>query len=420
MSSWLTLILMLILSAFFSGMEIAFVASNKLRVELDRKQGSPTARLTGWLTHRMEQVIATTLIGNNVCLVIIGFKAAGILEPFLGKYINGEGWILLIQTIIATLMVLLTAEFLPKTIFRIRSNQLLRIFAVPFSLIYIILLPVTLFTLWLSDLMLRRVTRSRGTRQIRQMVFSKVDLSNLVVENLAEGRSDEGSEEEIKLFHNALEFSSVRIRDCMIPRTEIVAVPLDTSIDELRHKFIETGYSRIPVYEKDIDGINGYVHHSSLFHNHASIAEVVRKIPVVPESMPANRLLTKMLHEHGNIAVVIDEFGGTSGLVTAEDILEEIFGEIEDEHDNISLVEKKTGQDEYLLSGRLEIDYLNDTYAFNLPVSDEYETLAGLILHYHPSFPRINETISIPGFEFRITSSTRKKIGVVALRITKS
>jgi CBS domain containing-hemolysin-like protein len=418
MSSWLTIVFMLILMAFFSGMEIAFLAANKLRVELDRKQGGMIGILVGWLTGRMELVIATSLVGMNVGLVVFGFKAAEILGPILSRYINGKGWILLIQTILATVMVLFTAEFLPKTIFRIRSNQMLRIFSVPFAVIYIFLLPITWFTVHLSDFLLRKILKSPGSRQIRQMVFSKVDLNNLVLENLNDSRGEEGSEEEIKLFHNALEFSSVRIRDCMIPRTEIAAVSSEASIEELRQKFIETGYSRILVYEKDIDRITGYVHHSSLFRNPADLKEIIRRIINVPESMHANRLLTKLLHEQANIAAVIDEFGGTSGVVTTEDILEEIFGEIEDEHDNPTLIEKITINGEYLFSGRLEIDYLNETYGFSLPVSDEYETLAGLILHYHPSFPKINETIRIPGFAFRITNSNRKKISIVALSVS--
>jgi CBS domain containing-hemolysin-like protein len=415
MSSWLLILLMLLLMAFFSGMEIAFLASNKLRVELDRKQGGMIGSLVGWLAGRMELVIATSLVGMNVGLVIFGFKAAEIFEPVLGRYIHSHVWILLIQTLVATAMVLFTAEFLPKTIFRIRSNQMLRFFSLPFVVIYIVLLPVTWFTVHLSDFLLRKILKSPGSKQIRQMVFSKVDLNNLILENLNESHGEEGSEEEIKLFHNALEFSSVKIRDCMIPRTEIAAVSLETTIDELRQKFIETGYSRILVYKKDIDRITGYVHHSSLFRNPLNLTEIIRNIPNVPESMPANRLLTKLLRDHGNIAAVIDEFGGTSGVVTAEDILEEIFGEIEDEHDNPSLTEKKAANGEYLFSGRLEIDYLNETYGFNLPSSGDYETLAGLILHYHPSFPKVNETIRIPGFSFRITSSNRQKISIVAL-----
>ena len=417
MSPWLLLVIMLLLMAFFSGMETAFVVSNKLRVELDRKQGGFSGRLVGWLARQMELVIATTLVGMNICLVIFGFKAAEILEPILLRFIQGEVWILLIQTIVATTLVLFTAEFLPKTIFRLRSNQMLRVFGLIFAIGYIILLPITWLTVKLSDFLLRKILKSPGSKQIRQMVFSKVDLNNLVLENINEGRTEEGTEEEIKLFHNALEFSSVRIRDCMIPRTEIAAVPLETSIEELRAKFIETGYSRLLVFENDIDRITGYVHHSSLFRNPSGLNEIIRKIPNVPESMPANRLLTKLLREHGNIAAVIDEFGGTSGLVTTEDILEEIFGEIEDEHDNPTLIEKKAANGEYLFSGRLEIDYLNETYGFDLPTADDYETLAGLILHYHPSFPKVNETIRVPGFSFRITSSNRKKISVVALTV---
>ena len=418
MSPWLLIVIMLCLMAFFSGMEIAFLASNKLRLELDRKQGGMTGNLVGWLVMRMELVIATTLLGTNICLVIFGFKSAEILEPILSRYIHGDGWILLIQTLVATSMVLFTAEFLPKTIFRIRSNQLLRVFSLPFSLIYIVLLPITWCVVRLSDFLLRKILKSPGSKQVRQMVFSKVDLNNLVVENLNEGHNDEGSDEEIKLFHKALAFSSVKIRDCMIPRTEIAAVEAGPSMENLRKAFIETGYSRILIYEKEIDRITGYVPDSSLFRDPSGLSEIIRNISMVPESMPANRLLTKLLREHANIAVVIDEFGGTSGVVTTEDILEEIFGEIEDEHDNIDLIEKKNAAGEYLLSGRLEIDYLNNNYEFNLPTSDEYETLAGLILHFHPSLPKVHETIRIPGFSFRITAGNRKRISVVALSLT--
>jgi len=417
MSSWLTILFMLLLMGFFSGMEIAFLAANKLRVELDRKQGGFPGVIVGWLTGRLETVIATSLVGMNVGLVIFGFKATEIFEPILGRFIKGDVWILLIQTLLATLMVLFTAEFLPKTIFRIRSNQMLRLFSFPFAIIYILLLPITWSTVRLSDFLLRKILKSPGSKQLRQMVFSKVDLNNLVMENLNDNHGEEGTEEEIKLFHNALEFSSVRIRDCMIPRTEITAVPVETGIEELRQKFIETGYSRILVYEKDIDRITGYVHHSSLFRNPLHIREIIREIANVPESMYANRLLTKLLHERANIAAVIDEFGGTSGVVTTEDIFEEIFGEIEDEHDSTRLTEKKTANGEYQFSGRLEIDYLNETYGLNLPASDEYETLAGLILHFHPSFPKTNETIRIPGFNFRIVNSSRRKINLVTLSL---
>jgi len=295
---------------------------------------------------------------------------------------------------------------------------MLRVFAVPYVVIYIVLYPVTWFTVRLSDFLLNRILKSPGSTETRQMIFSKVDLNNLVLENLNDSKGEEGVEEEIKLFHNALEFSSVRVRDCMIPRPEIEALACDSTIEAIRQKFIETGYSRILIYDKDIDNIIGYVHHSSIFQQPATLQEVVRKIPMVPESMSANNLLTKLLHDHGNIAVVIDEFGGTSGLVTTEDLLEEIFGEIEDEHDNPVLIEKKVQEGEYLFSGRLEVDYLNDVYNLGLPVSDDYETLAGLILHYKPSFPRVNETIVIPGFTFRITSSTRKKISTVTLTVT--
>ncbi|MDD4646408.1 MAG: hemolysin family protein [Bacteroidales bacterium] len=414
------LVLMLLLMAFFSGMEIAFVAANKLRVELDRKQGGMAGGLVGWLAGQMEMVIATSLVGMNICLVIFGFITADLFNPILAKFIHGEVWRLLLQTLIATALVLFFAEYMPKTIFRIRSNQMLRYFSLPYTIIYILLYPITWFTVHLADFLLRKVMKVPGSKQLRQMVFSKVDLTNLIHENLNDNNGDEGTDEEIRLFNNALEFSSVRIRDCMIPRTEIVALPVQASIEEFRQKFIETGFSRIVVYEDNIDRITGYVHHSSLFRNPSELGEIIRKIHAIPESMSASNLLSRMLRDHENIAAVIDEFGGTSGLVTTEDILEEIIGEIEDEHDSQELTEKKISDREYLFAGRLEIDYLNNVYNLDLPVSDDYETLAGLILHYNPSLPKVNETITIPGFSFRITGSSRKKIKQVSLTLTDS
>ncbi|MFH0761294.1 MAG: hemolysin family protein [Bacteroidota bacterium] len=412
------LVLLLLLMAFFSGMEIAFVSSNKLRIELDKKQGGGISRIVSWLSQRIELVVATTLVGTNVCLVVFSYLMAEQLEPLLEKFIRGDVWILLIQTLVATIIILFTAEFLPKTIFRARSNRMLKLFSVPFLILFILLYPVTWFVVKLSDFLLRKILKSPGSTQLRQRVFSKVDLNNLVEENLEGPHSDESPEQEIKLFQNALDFSSVRLRDCMIPRTEIEAVPADTTLTELRDRFIETGYSRILVFNHDIDHITGYVHHSDLFRNPADIRSILRKVTLVTESMQANKLLTRMLHLRQNLAVVIDEFGGTAGLVTTEDILEEIFGEIEDEHDAPQEMEKKTGDDEYLFSARLEIDYLNETYHLGLPVSDEYETLAGMILYHYNSFPRVNETIRIEKFTFRILRSSRKKIDLVSLKVT--
>lgn len=412
------ILIMLVLMAFFSGMEIAFVSSNKLRIELERKQGSVIGTMVGWMAQHIESVIATTLIGMNVCLVIFSYLIAEQFEPLLEKYIQTEGWILLIQTLIATLIVLFAAEFLPKTIFRAKANSLLRVFVIPFLLLYIILYPITWFTVKLSDFLLRRILHSPGSSQLRQRVFSKVDLNNLLQENLSDSSHEEQPEQEIKLFQNALDFSKVRLRDCMIPRTEIEAISVETTPEELRNRFIETGYSRIPVFEEDIDRIIGYIHHSDLFKNPESLRPIVRKMPLVPESMQANKLLSRMLHQRINIAVVIDEFGGTAGMVTTEDILEEIFGEIEDEHDIQEEIEKQTGEGQYLFTARLEIDYLNETYNLDLPVSEEYETLAGMILYYHPSFPRINETILIGPFTIRIIKSSRKKIELVSLIVS--
>jgi CBS domain containing-hemolysin-like protein len=412
------IILLLLLMAFFSGMEIAFVSSNKLRIELDKKQGGSVSGMVAWLSRRIEMVVATTLVGMNICLVLFSYLMAELLEPLLEKFITGDGWILLIQTLVATIIILFTAEFLPKTIFRARANRLLRFFSAPFLFLFSLLYPVTWFVVKLSDFLLRKILKSPGTTQLRQRVFSKVDLNNLVEENLDSPHSVESPEQEIKLFQNALDFSNVRLRDCMIPRTEIEAVPAETTLTELRDRFIETGYSRILIFDEDIDHITGYVHHSDLFRNPADIRSILRKVTLVTESMQANKLLTRMLHLRQNLAVVIDEFGGTAGLVTTEDILEEIFGEIEDEHDAPQEIEKKTGENEYTFSARLEIDYLNEAYDLDLPVSDEYETLAGLILFHYNSFPRVNETIRIEQFTFRILRSSRKKIDLVSLKVT--
>jgi len=417
MLSSVFIVLMLLLMAFFSGMEIAFISSNKLRIELGRKQGGGAGRVVSWLSHRIEYVIATTLVGMNICLVIFSYLTARLLDPLLERFITGDAWILLIETLVATIIILFVAEYLPKTVFRARSNRMLRIFSGPFLMLYLILFPVTWFTVRLSDLLLRKVLKSPGSSQLRQRVFSKVDLNNLVQENLDHLPDDQSPEQEIKLFQNALDFSKVRLRDCMIPRTEIEAVPADTPVGELRNRFIETGYSRILVYDSDIDHITGYVHHSDLFRNPAGIAQILRKVSLVPESMQANKLLSRMLRKRRNLAVVIDEFGGTAGIVTTEDILEEIFGEIEDEHDSPPETEKRTGPGEYLFSARLEIDYLNETYGLGLPVSEDYETLAGLILYHHNSFPRVNETILIGSCSFRIVRSSRKKIELVAVKV---
>ncbi len=399
-------------------MEIAFITANRLKVQLAKKQGGLSSLIVSWFYDRSDYFIATMLVGNNVSLVIYGLQSAILLEPFLVKWVSQDIWILIFQTIIATLVILFTAEFLPKTLFRIRPNMAVKIFAFPLLLFYFLLLPITWIAVALSNLLLNKIIPESDNNNSDKGVFSKIDLSNLINHKINNQNSYEEIEHEMKLFQNALDFSDVRLRECMIPRTEIAAVDIQENIENLNQLFIETGYSRILIYEENIDKIIGYAHHADLFKNPENIKSIVRPVPIVPESMPANKLLQQLLSDKLSAAIVVDEFGGTAGLVTTEDVLEEIFGEIEDEHDIQSHVEELINDKEYNLSGRLEIDYLNDKYRRDLPISEEYETLAGLILDLHKSIPPINDSINLGNFKFTILKSTETRIELVKLNIT--
>jgi len=412
------ILITLLFSAFFSGMEIAFVSSNKLQVEIERSGGRVSPRIIGWLNRRPEYFIATMLVGNNISLVIYGLQMAILLRPWIAGWTDHEIWILVIQTLLATAIILITAEFLPKTIFRLRPNQVLRFFAIPLIILYFLLYPVTLIAVSLSEFMLKRIFSIPGTTDQKAMVFGRVDLDHLIRENQPEEQTQHETNQKFKLFQNALDFSKVRLRDCMIPRTEIEALEVHTSIEELKQRYIESGLSRILIYEEQIDQIVGYTHHSDLFKDPQNIRSIVRPVPIVPETMPANKLLSQLLAEHLSLAVVVDEFGGTAGLVTTEDILEEIFGDIIDEHDKPEYIERKIDENTYRFSGRLEIDYLNENYPFTLPASEDYETLAGLIIFYHTSIPKVNEVINIKGFNFRILRSSSTRIELVELTCT--
>ncbi|MEA1877648.1 MAG: hemolysin family protein [Bacteroidota bacterium] len=422
MSPWVIVLIFLLLSAFFSGSEIAFVTSNKLKVELDRKQGRSSARLVAWLTDRPDYFIATMLVGNNISLVVYGLQMVIILDPLISRFIQPEIWVLVIQTIIATAIILLTAEFLPKTLFRLRPNKMINSLALPLLVFYVILYPITWISVSLSNILLKRIFHANNDRDNNNKVFGRVDLTHLVKQNLGGGGGGEDADmgHEMKLFQNALDFSKVRLRECMIPRTEIVSIDVNDQIDNLKQQFIETGYSRILVFEDHIDNIIGYAHHSDLFNKPDTIRSIVRPMAIVPESMPANKLLTQLLEEQKNAAIVVDEFGGTAGLVTTEDVLEEIFGEIEDEHDQVNWEEVVVNKNEFLFSGRHEIDYLNEKHLLNLPVSEEYETLAGLILSHHESIPRVGDLISIRQFEFRILKGSNTRIESVRLTVLQS
>lgn len=417
MSPWIIVLIFLALSAFFSGSEIAFVTSNKLKIELDKKQDRSSARLVAWLTDRPDYFIATMLVGNNISLVVYGLQMVIIFDPIISGFIPSETGVLIIQTIIATAIILLTAEFLPKTLFRLRPNRMMNSLAVILFVFYVILYPITWISVSLSNILLKRVFHASNDSDRSNKVFGRVDLTHLVQQNMGEGGEDNELGHEMKLFQNALDFSKVRLRECMIPRTEIISIDVNDQIENMKQQFIETGYSRILVFEEHIDNIIGYAHHSDLFKHPETIRSIVRPMAIVPESMPANKLLTQLLDEQKNAAIVVDEFGGTAGLVTTEDVLEEIFGEIEDEHDRVNWEEVIVKENEYLFSARHEIDYLNEKYLLNLPVSEEYETLAGLILSHHESIPRVGDIIHLEQFEFRISKGSNTRIESVRLTV---
>lgn len=415
----LAIILITILfSAFFSGMEIAYISANKLRLEMDKQSSPFNSGLLKLVTRKSGEYIATMLVGNNIALVIYGIAFAKLLEPLLTGYFSSTTMVLLIQTIVSTLIILLLAEFLPKTLFRLFPNSLLKIFAFPLAVFYVVFYPITRLTMFLIHVLLRRFLSKAETPDAESRVFGRVDLDHFV--NEAENQLPKAGKEvekEVKLFRNALDFSKVKLREIMVPRNELAMLDVNTDIETLRQKFVSTGYSRILIYEDNIDNIIGYVHSSAIFQKMKSIRPFVKNVLIVPETMAANKLLSKFIREHRSIALVVDEFGGTAGLVTSEDILEEIFGEIEDEHDTTAFVEKKVNDNEYIFSGRFDIDLINEKYQIGIPESEEYETLAGFILYHYESIPKVNTIIRIGRFSFKVLKATYTKIELVYLTI---
>lgn len=411
------ILLSIIFSAFFSGMEIAFVAANRLRIQLEKKQGVFQARIISIFINKSSQYIATMLVGNNVALVIYGLFMAKVLKPVIETYFSSAMTILLIQTIISTMIILITAEFLPKAIFRNNPNRALNIFAIPIFVFYFCLYPIAAFTNRLSNFLIKKTLRVKISNTKRDEAFGKIDLDNFILESQKSGETNDQIQHNIKIFKNALDFSKVKIRECIVPRNEIIALEVNQSVDELRKRFIETGYSKIPVFESTIDNVIGYVHSSELFKKPKTIKSKLISLPIIPETMPANKLLNTFIRQRKSIALVVDEYGGTAGIVTLEDIVEEIFGEIEDEHDSIDLVEQKVSDNEFILSARFEIDYINEKYEINLPTSDEYETLAGLIFFHHENLPEKEQHITIENFEFRIINVSQTRIELVNLTV---
>ena len=403
-------------------MEIAFVSSNKLRIEIDRKQEKILSGIVSYFIKHPSKYIATMLVGNNIALVIYGIAFARLLEePIRNAIGNGsEATVLLIQTIISTLIILLTAEFLPKTIFRINPNNSLRLFSVPILIFYFLLFPVTILTIGISNFTMRFLLRIRRDNSSKEPVFSKVDLDHFITTQQTEKNKGGEELEDLKIFKNALEFSGLKVRDCMIPRTDLIALEQDTSVEDLARRFVDTGLSRILIYKESIDNVIGYVNSKDLFKKPDRITSLLKPIQIAPEALPVNKLLTDFIKDGKNIAVVVDEFGGTSGIITTEDIIEEIVGEIEDEHDSSDLVEKQIGEDQYLLSGRLEIDYINEKYLLAIPTSEEYETLAGYIIYNYESIPEKNTSVSIDKYLITITNVSSNRIEEVDLKVLKT
>lgn len=409
------ILISLAFSAFFSGMEIAFISSNKLRFELDKKERSLSSRILGVFYRNPNLFISTMLVGNNIALVVYGLQMAIVLEPFIAKVVANEALIVFIQSVISTILILFAGEFIPKTIFKLNPNLSLNIFAIPLFIIYIILYPVSKFSSLLSFLILKL----GGVKNLKSspQALGKVDLDYFIQQSLEDAPQNSDMDTEVKIFQNALDFSNVRLRDCIVPRTEIVACDTSATIEELRSKFIETGLSKILVYNENIDDIIGYIHSSELFKNPEDWTQHIRSVSIVPETMAANKLMKLLMQEKKSLAVVVDEFGGTSGIVTLEDLVEEIFGEIEDEHDMKSHVAKKVSDNEYLLSGRMEIDTLNEMFGLDLPESDDYVTIAGFILHFYQKFPKLNETVQIDKYSFKIIKVTATKIELVRMKV---
>lgn len=412
------IILCLILSAFFSGMEIAFISSNKIYLEIEKKQDNFLSRILTRLTQNPSKFIAAMLIGNNVALVVYGFYMGDlILECFVGLGFQFSAMTsLLVQTTLSTFIVLITAEFFPKVFFQIYANSLIKFFAVPAYLFYKLFYYISTFFIWISDFVLRKFFKTEGDQV--QLYFSKVELGNYITEQMNAVEDDEEVDSEIQIFQNALEFSGVKARDIMTPRTEIVDIDLFESVSDLKALFIETGYSKIVVSQNSLDDIVGYVHSFDLFKKPKTIKSVLMTVEFVPETILIKDALNLLIKKRKNVAVVLDEYGGTSGIITIEDIVEELFGEIEDEHDlDEELVEEELGEGKYLFSARLDVEYLNETYKLEIPEEDSYGTLGGFIVNSTKKIPQKGDEIVIDNYHFVIEEATNKKIELVKMSI---
>lgn len=404
-------------SAFFSGMEIAFVSSNRMLAEMGKDKNGSVQRIVEFFYRHSNDFVSTMLVGNNIALVIYGILIAKLFDSTIFHGFDAS-FTVPADTILSTVIVLFTGEFLPKALFKGAPNRWLNLLAVPAFLIYILLWPISKIATGISHLLMT-IAGVKVDKDNHDEAFSKVDLDYLVQTSI-DNTDDKDIEPEMELFQNVLDFSDTKVRDCMIPRTEVKAVDIaDCTLDELKHKFIETGHSKLIVYEEDIDHIIGYIHSSELFRDADNWRNHIISMPFVPESMAAQKLMQLFMQQKKSLGVVVDEYGGTGGIVALEDIVEEIFGEIEDEHDTSNLVAQSIGENEYLLSARMEIDNVNEMFSLELPEDDDYMTIGGLILHYNQSFPKVNDIVRINQFEFKILKKSNTKIELVKLKVTE-
>lgn len=417
MSVSIGILISLLFSAFSSGMEIAFITANRFKLEVERKKGSTAAGIMAKFLERPSRFISTMLVANNIALVAYGILMASVLDPILARWIHNEMLVLLAQTIIATIIVLITGEFTPKAFFRINPNRMLMLFAIPAKITYTLLYPIV----WAIDRISNKLLSALFKMKVNEekLSFGRVDLDQFVNDYNPVSTEEEKVDHEIRIFRNALSFSELKVRECMVPRTEIEAMDVESEVEELRQKLISTGYSKILIYRDDIDNIIGYVHSFELFHHPKSLRSIIRPISLVPESTKAKDLLKQFAQQHRSVAVVLNEFGGTAGMVTVEDIIEEIFGDFDDEHDTEDLVEEQLGENVFRFSGRHDIYYLNEEYGIGLPESDDYGTLAGFIITNHQSIPEVGQEIRINHFDFSIDRMNANRIEEVTLRIGK-
>lgn len=414
-SSYIVILISLLCSAFFSGSEIAYVAANRLKIEVDNNAGKLSGKILSRFVNYPDRFISAMLIGNNIALVVYGMYFANLVNEPLFNLMNNEALVVLFQTLFATILILVTAEFLPKVFFQINPNSILNVVAIPLFIIYVALFIPTLMVLALARLFLRLM----GIKPEKtEKVFTKVDLLHFVQDANQRIAHDSELDHEIKFLQNALDFSKIRVRDCMVPRTDIEALDIESDIEVLRTKFIETGLSKIIIFREDIDHVIGYVHSFDLFKKPNSIKQILLPISVIPEAMPSKQLMELFARQSGNISIVVDEFGGTAGLITIEDLIEEIFGEIEDEHDKEDWIEQHLSENHFLFSARHEVDYLNETYSFNLPETEDYDTLGGLILHYMERIPEKGDLLELKELDLQIeiTQVTDRRIELVEVR----